>query len=52
MAILVESRFQVPSLNKVQYDYVTLPTSRPDVERARRFIESKLFDFAREYVGM
>jgi len=52
LAIIVESRLRVPSIQKVQYDYVTLPTNQPDTGRARRFIEGKLFDFARDYVSL
>lgn len=51
LAIAVESRFEVPAIRKKQYDYVNTPTTQPDVERARRFIESKLFEFARDYVA-
>lgn len=52
LAIIVESRMKVPCVQRVLYDYVTMPTNQPDVERARRFIEGKLFDFARDYVAM
>ena len=50
LAIRVCSRYEVPSRQKDQRDYVTLPTTQPNIDRARRFIESKLFDFARSYV--
>ncbi len=51
LAILVESNFEIPDAGAKEYDYVTLPVQRPEIERARSFIEAKLLDFARVYVG-
>ncbi len=50
MAILVESQYEIPGANVKEYDYVSLTTQKVDMDKAKRFIESKLFDFAREYV--
>jgi hypothetical protein len=51
LAIRLESWFEVPTLQRKQSDYVNIPTTtEPNLERTRRFVESKLFDFARAYV--
>lgn len=51
MAIMVESQYEVP-VNKVkEYDYISLPTQKVDMDKAKRFIETKLLDFAKVYVG-
>ena len=50
MAILVESQYEMPgSAKKIEYDYITLPTQKVDMDKARRFIETKLLDFFRLY---
>ena len=51
MAILVESQYEIPSKGVKEYDYISLPTLKVDMDKAKRFIESKLLDFARVYVG-
>lgn len=51
MAILVESQYEIPSRNLKEYDYISLPTQKVDMDKAKRFIETKLLDFARIYVG-
>jgi hypothetical protein len=49
LAILLESNFEIPDQSVKQYDYMSLPVQRVDLERARRFVEAKLLDFARAY---
>ena len=51
MAILVESQYEIPSRNIKEYDYISLATVKVDMDKAKRFIEAKLLDFARIYVG-
>jgi hypothetical protein len=51
MAILVESQYEIPSRNIKEYDYISLATLKVDMDKAKRFIEAKLLDFARIYVG-
>ena len=51
MAIMVESQYEVPSNKVKEYDYISLPTLKVDMDKAKRFIESKLLDFAKIYVG-
>ncbi|GIW71618.1 MAG: hypothetical protein KatS3mg102_1160 [Planctomycetota bacterium] len=51
LAIVIEARYEIAGLQHPSYDYITLPVTQVDLERARRFIEAKLIDFARAYVG-
>jgi hypothetical protein len=52
MAILVESQWEFPgAAKKIEYDYITLPTQKVDMDKARRFVETKLLDFFRLYGG-
>jgi hypothetical protein len=52
MAVLVESQWELPNAaKKIEYDYITLPVQKVDMDKAKRFIETKLLDFARLYVG-
>lgn len=52
LAILVESRYEIDGdASGAHYDYVSLPVDHVDHDRAKRFIENMLLDFARTYVG-
>jgi hypothetical protein len=51
MAIMVESQYEVPASKVKEYDYISLPTQKVDFDKAKRFIEAKIFDFAKIYVG-
>ncbi len=51
LAILVESEIEIPSRSVREKDYISIPLTTFDLERARNFIETKLFDFARHYVA-
>jgi hypothetical protein len=51
LAILIESNFEVPEIAAKEYDYVTIPVKKMDLDRAKQFIEAKLLDFARIYTG-
>ena len=51
MAIMVESNYEIPASKVKEYDYISLPTLKVDMDKAKRFIEAKLLDFAKIYVG-
>jgi hypothetical protein len=51
LAIVVESRHEIEGEPNPSFDYVTLPVSQVDLDRARRFVEAKLMEFAKAYVG-
>jgi hypothetical protein len=51
LAILVESDFEIPDAGVRERDYVSVPVREADIERARKFVEAKLLDFARAYVA-
>jgi hypothetical protein len=48
-AIVIESFMQLEGVFSRRYDYVSFPKEQVPVDRARRFIESKLFEFAGPY---
>lgn len=51
LAIVVESNFEIPDAGAKEYDYISISTRKMDIDRAKAFIEAKLLDFARAYVG-
>ena len=51
MAVHVESFYEIPDVKAKEKDYITIPLQKLDLDRAKRFIESKLLDFARLYSG-
>ena len=51
VALLLECQYRVGSDQRGTRDYVTLPVTVSATERARRFVEGKLCDFARDYLG-
>lgn len=48
-AIVVESDMQLQGAFGRRHDYVTFPKEKVNVDRVRRFVESKLFEFAGPY---
>lgn len=50
LAIVVESEIEIPARSVREKDYISIPLTSFDLERAKTFIETKLFDFARHYV--
>lgn len=51
LGIILESYMQLEGKFKKKYDYVTFPKTSVDVERAKKFVESKIFEFALAYQG-
>jgi hypothetical protein len=49
LAIVIESFMQLEGAFARRYDYVSFPKDQVNVDRARRFIESKLLEFAGPY---
>lgn len=48
-AIVIESFMQLEGGFTKRYDYVSFPKQQVNVDRTRRFVESKLFEFAGPY---
>ncbi|MCO5165703.1 MAG: hypothetical protein M9894_04965 [Planctomycetes bacterium] len=48
-AIVIESFMQLDDVFTRRYDYVSFPKESVSVDRARRFVESKLLEFAGPY---
>jgi hypothetical protein len=51
LGIILESFMLLEGKFKKKYDYVTFPKTGVDVDRAKKFIESKIFEFALAYQG-
>lgn len=49
MAIVIESFMQLEGVFGRRYDYVSFPKEAVNLDRTRRFVESKLFEFAGPY---
>lgn len=48
-AIVIESFMQLEGVFGRRYDYVSFPKEAVNLDRTRRFVESKLFEFAGPY---
>lgn len=48
-AILVESYMQLEGRFPRRYDYITVPKERVPIERVKKFVESKIYEFAGPY---
>ncbi len=48
-AIVIESFMQLDDVFARRYDYVSFPKDAVNLDRTRRFVESKLFEFAGPY---
>jgi hypothetical protein len=46
LGIILESFMGISGRFKKRYDYITFPKDNVDVERAMKFVESKIFEFA------
>lgn len=51
LGIILESFMQLEGKFKKKYDYVTFPKTGIDLDRAKKFVESKIFEFALAYQG-
>jgi hypothetical protein len=49
LGIILESFMELDGKFKKKYDYITFPKVGVDVERAKKFVENKIFEFALEY---
>jgi hypothetical protein len=49
MAIIIESFMQLEGVFNRRYDYVSFPKEQVNLDRTRRFVESKLLEFAGPY---
>jgi hypothetical protein len=49
LGILLECNMGIEGRFKKRYDYVVFPKENVNIERTRKFVESKLFEFAAEY---
>ncbi|MBI3722675.1 hypothetical protein HY251_01775 [bacterium] len=51
MGITLECYMGLEGKYKKKYDYMNFPKSGIDVERAKKFVENKIFEFAVDYKG-
>jgi hypothetical protein len=51
LAVLLECTMEIPGRLERRNDYVTFPIERVDEEKAKLFVENKLFEFAQAYMG-
>lgn len=49
MGILLEAAMEIPGRLAKKNDYITFPKHKADLEKAKKFLESKLFEFAEVY---
>src|SRR5262249_55047867 len=51
LGITLECFMELEGKFKKKYDYINFPKTAIDVERAKKFVENKIFEFAVDYQG-